>query len=88
MLRVSVSQKNQEITWPDHLWPELCFRMSTAVQREEKHEWAIEKPKLHNARRLRGIYVVNPHDKVVKESHKTTQGTGWRFQWKLLYFVS
>ena len=30
--------------------------MSDASKREEKQKWAIEKPKLDNARRLRGIH--------------------------------
>ena len=34
----------------------------------KKHEWAFEKPKLDNARRLRGIYFTDPEDKEFKES--------------------
>ena len=30
--------------------------MSDATKRKEKQKWAIEKPKLDNARRLRGIF--------------------------------
>ena len=37
-------------------------------QAEEKHKWAIEKPKLDNARRLRGIYFIDPEDKEIKET--------------------
>ena len=33
----------------------------------EKHKWAIEKPKLDNARRLRGIYFIDLEDKEFKE---------------------
>ena len=33
-----------------------------------KHKWAVEKPKLDNARRLRGIYFIDPEDKEVKET--------------------
>ena len=39
-------------------------------QVEEKHKWAIEKPKLDNARRLRGIYFFDPEDKEFKETIK------------------
>ena len=34
----------------------------------EKQKWAIEKPKLDNARRLRGIYFIDPEDKEFKET--------------------
>ena len=33
-----------------------------ADQKKEKQQWAIEKPKLDNARRLRGIYSIDPDD--------------------------
>ena len=36
--------------------------MSEAVQRREKQQRAIEKPKLNNARKLRGIYYIDPED--------------------------
>ena len=38
------------------------------AQRKEKQKWAIEKPKLDNARRLRGIYFIDPVDAVFKET--------------------
>ena len=34
----------------------------------EKQKWAIEKPKLDNARRLRGIYFIDPEDKEFKQT--------------------
>ena len=46
----------QTTSRPDTLWPEMWKHMSDASKRKEKHKWAIEKPKLENARRLRGIY--------------------------------
>ena len=42
-------------------------------QAEEKHKWAIEKPKLDNARRLRGIYFIDPEDKEFKETIENTR---------------
>ena len=36
----------------DEEWQRMLLR--------EKHKWAIEKPKLDNARRLRGIYFIDP----------------------------
>ena len=35
---------------------------------KEKHKWAMEKPKLDNARRLRGIYFFDPEEKEFKET--------------------
>ena len=40
---------------PDTVWPEMWKHMSDAAKRKEKQKWAIEKPKLDNAKRLRGI---------------------------------
>ena len=34
---------------------------------KEKQNWASEKPKLENARRLTGIYFIEPEDKEFKE---------------------
>ena len=42
--------------------------MAKNAELREKHKWAIEKPKLVNARRLRGIYFIDPEDKEFKES--------------------
>ena len=37
---------------------------------KEKHKWSDEKPKLENARRLGGIYFIDPEDKEFKETIK------------------
>ena len=38
--------------------------MARNAKLREKHKWAIEKkPKLNNARSLRGIYFIDPEDK-------------------------
>ena len=39
----------------------------------EKQKWAIEKPKLDNARRLRGIYFIDPEDTEFKEITKNAR---------------
>ena len=39
----------------------------------ENQKWAIEKPKLDNARRLRGIYFIDPDDKEFKETSKNAR---------------
>ena len=38
-----------------------------------KRKWSIEKPKLDNARRLRGIYFIDPEDKELKETIRNAQ---------------
>ena len=38
--------------------------------RKAKQKWAIEKPKLENARRLRGIYFIDPKDEEFKDIMK------------------
>ena len=44
--------KRQATSRPDHLWPQLWTKLA---ELREKQKWPIEKPKLDNARRLRGI---------------------------------
>ena len=36
--------------------------MSDAAKSKAKQKWAIEKPKLDNARQLRGIFFIEPED--------------------------
>ena len=47
--------------------------MSDTAQRKEKQKWAIEKPKLDNERRLRGIYFIDPADVEFKEFLKNAR---------------
>ena len=54
------SQKIQTTTGPDHVWPEVWTKIGKAAQNRDKQEWKNEKPKLDNARRLRGIYYTEP----------------------------
>ena len=65
--------KRQATSRPDHLWPELWRGVSKNAKLREKQKWAIEKPKLDNARRLRGIYFIDPEDKEFKETIKNAR---------------
>ena len=65
--------KRQATSRPDHLWPELLRGMSKNAKLREKQKWATEKPKLDNARRLRGIYFIDPEDKEFKETIKNAR---------------
>ena len=49
-------------------------------------KWLIEKPKLDNARRLRGIYFIDPEDKEFKETMKIV-ARNWKHQWLPLCFA-
>ena len=65
--------KRQLTSTPDHLWPELWRGMSKNAKLREKHKCAIEKPKLDNARRLRGIYFIDPEDIEFKQIIKNAR---------------
>ena len=41
--------------------------MEKPLKEEKKQEWAIEKPKLQHARKLRGIYSIDPSDEEYKD---------------------
>ena len=65
--------KRQVTSRPDHLWPELWTKLGRNAKLKEKHKWSNEKPKLDNARRLRGIYFIDPEDKEFKEIIKNVR---------------
>ena len=65
--------KRQVTSRPDHLWPELRIKLGRNAKLKEKHKWVNEKPKLDNARRLRGIYFIDPEDKEFKETIKNAR---------------
>ena len=62
--------KIQATTRPEHVWPEVWTKIGKAAQKREKQEWANEKPKLDNARRLRGICFIDPDDDDYKDTIK------------------
>ena len=65
--------RKQLTSWPDHLWPELWTKMGRNAQLRERQKWSDEKPKLDNARKLRGIYFIDPEDKELKETIKNAR---------------
>ena len=48
--------------------------MSDASNRKEKQKWATEKPKLYNARELRGIYFIDPDVGEFEDIMKNARG--------------
>ena len=65
--------RKQTTSRPDKLWPEMRKHMSNASKRQEKQKWATEKPELDNARKLRGIYFIDPTDEEFKEIMKNAR---------------
>ena len=54
--------------------------MSDAAKSKAKQKWAIEKPKLDNARQLRGIYFIDPKDEELKRTVKNARRKSWNFR--------
>ena len=64
--------KRQVTVRPDLFWPELWTKLRRNAKVKEKQKWSNEKPKLNNARRLRGIFI-DPEDKEFKETIKNAR---------------
>ena len=65
--------RKQQTSRPHHLWPELWEKMGKNAKLKEKQKWSHEKPQLDNARKLRGIYLIDPEDKEFKETIKNAR---------------
>ena len=61
------SDKKAATSRPDHLWPELWTKLGRNAQLKERQKWSHEKPKLDNARKLRGTFFIDPEDMEFKE---------------------
>ena len=55
--------KRQVTSRPDYLWRELWTKLRRNARLRKMQKWSMEKPKLDDARRLRGIYFIDPEDK-------------------------
>ena len=60
--------RKQTTSRPDNVWPDVRKQMSDASKRKEKQKWAIEKPELDDASRLRGIFFIAPDDEEFKRA--------------------
>ena len=65
--------RKQLTSRPDHLWPELWKSMGKNDKLKEKQKWSEEKIHLENARKLRGIYFIDPEDTEFKETIKNVR---------------
>ena len=65
--------RKQTTSRPDDVWPDMWNFMSDAGKKKAKQGWAIEKPKLDNARQLRGIFFIEPNDEEFKLKMKAAR---------------
>ena len=65
--------RKQLTSRPDHLWPELWKSMGKHAKLKEKQKWSNEKFHLEHARKLRGIYFIDPEDTECKETIKNAR---------------
>ena len=66
--------RKQLTSRPDHLWPEPWEKMGKNAKLKEKQKWSTwESSHLDNARKLRGIYFIDPEDKEFKETIKNAR---------------
>ena len=65
--------RKQLTSRPDHLWPELWKSMGKHAKLKKKQKWSNEKFHLENARKLRGIYFIDPENTDFKETIKNAR---------------
>ena len=62
--------RKQMISRADNVWPDMWKHMFDASKHKAKQKYGIEKPKLDNARKLRGIFFIEPDDEEFKHTIK------------------
>ena len=71
--------RKQTTSRPDDVWPDMWKFVSDAAKKKAKQRWAIEKPKLDNARQLRRIFFIKPNDAEFKLTiHNSSEPTASR----------
>ena len=65
--------RKQTTSRPDNVWPDMWKPVSDASKHKEKQKWAIEEPKLDNARQSRGIFFIEPDDEEFKRTMKNAR---------------
>ena len=65
--------RKEKTSRPDNVWPDMWKHMSDAAKKKAIHKWIIEKPKLDNARRLLGIFFIEPEDDEFKHTIKNAR---------------
>ena len=64
--------RKQTTSRPDDVWPDV--EIHVRCREKEKQKWAIEKPKLDNARHLRGRFSIEPNDEPFKRTMTAARG--------------
>ena len=59
--------RKQTTSRPDNVWPDMWKHVWWSEKQSKK--WAIEKPKLENARQTRGIFFIEPEDEEFKHEN-------------------
>ena len=70
---VGILTRKQTTSRPDNVWQDMWKHMSDASKNKVKQRWAIQKPKLDNARHLRGILFIEPNDEKFKLTMKAAR---------------
>ena len=65
--------RKQLTSRPEYLWPEPWEKMGKNAKLKERQKWSHEKPQLDNARKLRGIYFIDPEDTELKKTIKNAR---------------
>ena len=65
--------RKQLTSRPDHLWPEIWKTMGKNAKQKETQKWSNEKIHLENARKLCGIYFIDPENTEFKETIKNAR---------------
>ena len=65
--------RKQIASRPDNVWPDMWKHLYDAAKKKAKQRWAVEKPKLDNARQLRRIYFIEPNDEEFKLTVKAAR---------------
>ena len=60
-------------SWVEHVERQL--------NKMEKQRCSIEKPKLDSARKLRGVFYIDPDDMEFKDFMKKSRARSWQFHW-------
>ena len=72
--------RKQLTSRPYYLRLELWIKFGRTAELQEKQRWSIEKPKLDIARRLRGIYFIDPENKEFSQEIGNTNGSRYALQ--------
>ena len=65
--------RKQKTSHPDGVWPDMWKFKSDAANKKAKQRWTFEKPKLDNARQLRGIFFIEPNAEQFKFTMKAAR---------------